>query len=81
MNNKNNMENITVEEFLEKTKSKKYKQTCTDMSGISTMIEGKDISKSFRMDTIERISSYDDGSFILDYGVGIPKYLFKEIMA
>lgn len=80
MNNKKEMKNITVTEFLEKTKGKKYHLKCSDISELVTEIEGNNISDSIRMDTVEQIVSCDDGSFVLDYGERMPRYTFREIV-
>ena len=79
MRSKKDMKIFTVAEFLAETKGKKYQSTCSDMPGIVTEIRGKDITKSFRMDTIERIYSCEKGSYVLDYGERMPRYAFKEI--
>lgn len=79
MRSKKDMKIFTVAEFLEETKGKKYQLSCSDMPGIVIEIIGKDIIKSLRMDTIERIYSYEKGHFFLDYGERMSRYSFKEI--
>lgn len=76
----NGMKKITVVEFLAKTKGKNYKLKNSDMPELVSEIEGNDIPKSFRMDTVEQILSYDNGGFVLDYGKKVPRYWFGEII-
>ena len=79
MNSKKNMKNVTVEEFLAATKGKKYTSKSSDMPELVGVIAGDDIPKSLRMDTIERIYSYKNNTFVLDYGERIPRYMFTKI--
>lgn len=78
MNSKKNMKNVTVGEFLAAIKGKKYTSKSSDMPELVGVIAGDDIPKSLRMDTIERIYSYNN-TFVLDYGERIPRYMFTEI--
>lgn len=79
MRSKKDMKVFTVAEFLAETKGKRYQTTCSDTPQISIEISGKNITKRLRMDTVERIYSYENGSFVLDYGERMPRYSFKEI--
>lgn len=80
MNSTKNMKQITVEEFLEATKGeKRYKFRSSDLSGVCAIIKGDDISLSFRMDTVDEIIAYEDGSFKLSYGAGSPQYTFRKV--
>ena len=79
MRSKKDMKIFTVAEFLAATKDKRYQTICSDTPKITIEIKGKDITKSLRMDTIERIYSCEKGSYVLDYGERMPRYAFKEI--
>lgn len=77
--NKRRKKTITVEEFLAATSGKRYKVKSSEMYEISTELNGVDIPCSYRMDTVEEIIARTDGSYVLNYGNGMPKYTFCEI--
>ncbi|MDY4000370.1 MAG: hypothetical protein SOY73_14995 [Blautia sp.] len=79
MRSKKDIKVFTVSEFLAETKGKRYQTICSDTPKITIEMKGNDITKSFRMDTVERIYSYEKGSYVLDYGERMPRYAFKEI--
>lgn len=79
MNNKKNMKNVTVEEFLASIKGKQYKKINLDLKEIYSVINGSDIPNSFNLNNVEEIISYSDGTYVLNYGKGVPSITFEEL--
>lgn len=48
------MKEVTVKDFLKVTEGRQYKVTSEDSKGYFTKINGADIPKSFKMDTVEK---------------------------
>jgi len=78
MKTEKNMKHITVEEFFEMIERKKYKIQSFGKSGFHTIMNGKDVSFSFRSDTVEDVIAYEDGNFKVSYGAE-EHYMFREI--
>ena len=79
MSNKNSKRTISVEEFLSVTQGKQYEVISSEKHGTCTELNGSDIPHSYRMDTVEEIIAKADGSYVLNYGSGCPKYTFREL--
>lgn len=70
---------VAVNEMLAEAKGKRYVVQASDLKGCQSVMNGEDIPKSFRLDTIEKIWNNGKGGFALNYGELCPTYRFCEI--
>lgn len=73
------MKIITVKEFLEATKDKRYKAVESGLHGIYSIINGKDIPSSYNMELIGEIVMNKMGNYTLSYGKGFPEITLTEL--
>lgn len=73
------MRTISVKEFLEAIKDKRFKVAESDMHGIYSIINGKDIPSSYNMELIGEIVRHKMGNYTLSYGKGFPEITLTEL--
>lgn len=73
------MKTITVKEFLEATKDKRYKAVESGLHGIYSIINGRDIPSSYNMEAIWKILKDKMGTYTLSYGQGFPDITLTEL--
>lgn len=73
------MRTITVKEFLEATKDKRYKAVKSDLHGIYSIIKGSDIPSTYNIETIWKVVKDKMGNYTLSYGQGFTEITLMEL--